>query len=161
MKKLFIAFVLLFACLSGKAQTIENIFNAFKNKPGVEFMPVNKEMLQMATSMAAQKSDSLETAKATELIKNVETINILSLDEAAIDVKRDFLDMVKDINLKNYEQIMDVKDDDEQITIYGKTENDSIKELVIIMSESDDPGLIHIVGDIQLEDIGKIIKMNK
>ena len=161
MKKLFIAFVLLFACLSGEAQTIENIFNAFKNKPGVEFMPVNKEMLQMATSMAAQKSDSLDTAKATELIKNVETINILSLEEAAIDVKRDFLDMVKDINLINYEQIMDVKDDDEQITIYGKTENDSIKELVIIMFEPDDPGLIQIVGDIQLEDIGKIIKMNK
>ncbi|QYR11532.1 DUF4252 domain-containing protein [Prevotella sp. Rep29] len=159
MKKLLIAFALVLACQAGKAQTVENIFNSFKEKPGVEFVPVNKEMLQMVAGMAAQQNS--EEAKAMEFMKNLEGINILSLEEAAADVKTEFLEMVGKMEWKDFEPIADVKEADEQITIYGKKDKDKITELIIVMSEPKEPGLIHITGTISLDDVQKVMEMNK
>jgi len=46
MKKLILAVFLVVAGMEAKAQTLDDVFNEFKSKPGVEYQVVNPKMLE-------------------------------------------------------------------------------------------------------------------
>ncbi|MFQ9996074.1 MAG: DUF4252 domain-containing protein, partial [Hoylesella buccalis] len=52
-----------------------------------------------------------------------------------------------------YEVIMRVKDDDERTTIYQKVVGKGNNEFVLLNEEKDELSLIHLIGNIKLEDI--------
>ena len=49
--------------------------------------------------------------------------------------------------------IMRVKDDDERTTIYQKVVGKGNNEFVLLNEEKDELSLIHLIGNIKLEDI--------
>ena len=151
MKKLLIAFALVLVCLTGNAQTIDKLFETFKGKPGADYVPLSKELIQMAMGMATKDSDDKEeTDKMLEILKQIDSLNVLDIEETSDDVKKEFIDMAGKLEMKDYEQVANINDDDEQVLIYG-----------IMVLDPKEPTLIQIKGNIDPENIGTIFQMNK
>ena len=164
MKKLLIAFALMLVCLTGNAQTIDKLFETFKGKPGANYVPLSKELIQMAMGMATKDSDDKEeTDKMLEIFKQIDSLNVLDIEETSDDVKKEFIDMAGKLEMKDYEQVANINDDEEQVLIYGKKINkkETFSEVVIMVLDPKEPTLIQIKGNIDPENIGTIFQMNK
>ena len=159
MKKVIIALTLALACHAAQAQTIEHLFNTFKGKQNVEFVPINKEMLQMVLQQAGEQAgEQGGIAEVMAIFKHIDSINVLSLEEAATDLQDEFVNTVSTLDLDGYEKLIDVMEDKEQTVLYAKKDGQTIKELLVFMIEPRDPGLVQIIGNLRTEDIEKMMQ---
>ena len=63
----------------------------------------------------------------------------------------------KEVEKKGWDRIVRMKDRDEAADVYIKTENDGIIGLLVTaFNEDDEAAFVNIVGDINLETIGKL-----
>ena len=118
----------------------------------------------MAMGMATKDSDDKEeTDKMLEILKQIDSLNVLDIEETSDDVKKEFIDMAGKLEMKDYEQVANINDDDEQVLIYGKKINkkETFSEVVIMVLDPKEPTLIQIKGNINPENIGTIFQMNK
>jgi len=150
MKKLnllWVAFVL--PLLAGAQTSADKIFEKYAGKEGLTTVVVNKGMFKMLSKIE-DDDDDLKTLSA------IESIKILAVEEDGVLEGVNFFDEVmKDLNAAEYEELMTVKESDQDVKILVKEADGIIKELLVIAggSKSDDNALIIIRGNIPLNDL--------
>ena len=129
MKKLIFALFLLCVAHTSFAQKAHDIFEQFKDKPKVEYVHIPRIMLNMARKF--MKND--EDKDAIRIIKHIDSIRVLDLEECSADVKTEFYNETKNFSAKGYEErlILETgKDDCELVQIKGKITQAEIEQIV-------------------------------
>ena len=151
MKKFFLTLALIItAATQLQAQTVEDFFNAFKDKPGVEYVNIPKAMLSMVAS-ASEEQD------AKDMMKKLESMTILEFEnnpelQALFEKKMDeFAD-------KAYEELISASEDGEKAKIYVKMKegSETISDMVIMSIEKGECTLLQIKGELKVEDVDKL-----
>jgi|WetSurMetagenome_2_1015567.scaffolds.fasta_scaffold167916_2 hypothetical protein len=154
MKKLILAVFLVVAGMEVKAQaqTLDDVFNEFKSKPGVEYQVVNPKMLE---------SMNLDQ-KAKKELESIDSLQVLDLSKSDSLTNKKFEQVSRNINFKGFETMVNSNDDGEMAKIYYRTKDKSIKELVIINIEKGGKGqLVRIFGNIDPSKIHDMMHSNK
>lgn len=117
----------------------------YKGKEGVTAMTINKQMISMFVGSNAD-------------FKFVDEVQILLSEDAdvAAGVVKGAKKAVKKSKL---EELISANDEGAIYTIYTKTVNDIIKNLVIIVENDSPSGFIVISGDITQDKISEVIKI--
>ena len=117
----------------------------YEGKEGVTAMTINKQMISMFVGSNAD-------------FKFVDEVQILLSEDAdvAAGVVKDAKKAVKKSKL---EELISANDEGAIYTIYTKTVNDIIKNLVIIVENDSPSGFIVISGDITRDKISEVIKI--
>ena len=117
----------------------------YEGKEGVTAMTINKQMISMFVGSNAD-------------FKFVDEVQILLSEDAdvAAGVVKDAKKAVKKSKL---EELISANDEGAIYTIYTKTVNDVIKNLVIIVENDSPSGFIVISGDITQDKISEVIKI--
>lgn len=117
----------------------------YEGKEGVTAMTINKQMISMFVGSNAD-------------FKFVDEVQILLSEDAdvAAGVVKDAKKAVKKSKL---EELISANDEGAIYTIYTKTVNDIIKNLVIIVENDSPSGFIVISGDITQDKISEVIKI--
>lgn len=95
----------------------------------------------------------------SDLAKNIESVNVLSMDECSDKMKKDVSERVNNLKGKGYEEMLRAKDNDQNVLILTKMNGEDIKELLLLTVEDNENCLIQIKGNIKKEDIDKIMGM--
>lgn len=149
MKKIFTLFALtLLLATNSMAQTAADIFNEFKDKPNVQFVSLPKTLMSLA-------ANGVEDEKKKELLKRMDSIVILSIEDDDQLVKQ-FEKKVKNLSKKGYEQMVNSNDDGEKAQILVKTKGDAITEMLVISIEDDECALVQICGNIRPQDVNDL-----
>ena len=149
MKKIiFMLALMLSAATQLSAQTADDIFNAFKDKPNVQFVNLPKTMMSLA-------STAVEDNDQKELLKKMDSMRIMNIEEDE-QLLKEFTEKVQKLSKKDYEQMVNSNEDGEKTLVLVKTKNDSIKEMLVIHIESDEGAMVQICGDIRPEDVKKL-----
>lgn len=119
----------------------------FKGIDDVEFLEIDGPLLGIGKLIAKEAKENLPT-------KNVKSICILDAESASDMVRQDIIDKM-DRALSGYDLLMSAKDDGDDVTIYAKTDGDTIRELVVYVRN--DVTVIALSGKISMEEIGKMI----
>ena len=152
MKKLFLAIFLIFAGMSANAQTLNDVFNEFKSRPGAEYQVVNPKML------ASMNLDQ----KAKKELENIDSLQVLDLSKSDSLTNKRFEQVTKNINFKGFETMVNSNQDGEMAKIYYRTNGKSINELVIVNIEKGGKGqLVRIFGNIDPSKLREMIHSNK
>ena len=152
MKKLILAVFLVVAGMEAKAQTLDDVFNEFKSKPGVEYQVVNPKMLE---------SMNLDQ-KAKKELESIDSLQVLDLSKSDSLTNKKFEQVSRNINFKGFETMVNSNDDGEMAKIYYRTKDKSIKELVIINIAKGGKGqLVRIFGNIDPSKIHDMMHSNK
>jgi hypothetical protein len=151
MKRLLVFFVLIItATIVYGQKSIDYLFEKYAGKDGFTTVTIDGTILKLAHCFGEKNDENSIPADITE-------IRILAQDNDSMKVEN-FYDMViKDIDLKNYDEFMRVKESDQDLRMLVRSEGNKFKEFLLIAGGSDN-ALIQIKGNITYEEAKKLSK---
>lgn len=130
----------------------------YRYEPGFEVVSVGKFWMGLTRIAAGLAVETEEERRALSILNNIDKIVVVEYEDASEAKRREFDSRLSGL-LDRAEKIVEVKDEEDILYIYGTSVNDaeSIDDLMIYIPE--DYTLICILGSISAEKIADLIKM--
>lgn len=153
---IFNAFILIMISLSAFSQKnpVDKLFEKYGGKDGFTTIIISSKMFSMFSDVEAGDDE------INAMIKNIESIKILTTDdESLLDPGINFYKEIMDeLSLDEYEELMVVKEKDQDIKFLIKEKEDIIVELLLVIGGKGNNALISIRGIIDLKSISRLSK---
>ncbi len=163
MKKLSITlFVLVMAVmpLLTNAQTaIDGLYQKYAGKDGFTSINISPQMFQMLSGFN-MKDSSKEALQAQNAIKQLKGLKMLVYEPKDSSKALDFYNEIRrTIPMKAYSELMTVDGQDGKVKfLASQDKNGKIKELLMIVSGSDETMIMSLTGLIDMQTISEISK---
>jgi hypothetical protein len=153
MKRIFIGGMLIMLTLLTMAQTsaVDKVFDKYSGKDGYTTVYISSFMFNMLNSLETDDPEYNEFKKATSGIKSIKILTQDGGNSEAFGAE-----LLKMLPRSEYQEMMVVKDKDEDVLFLAREEGGRITEFLLIVSGGGEDALIAIQGDIDLESISKI-----
>lgn len=147
MKKFIAIAIMAFSMVTAQAITVDDVFNAFPDADNVEKVNLDKEMLAM---MGNNKLSG---------IKDISAVRVINIKEPTSEqqaIAKRFLDA----DIDGMESVLDVYENEENVTIYTRSKGDVVDRLLIVVaSGAKEAVLVLVDGKININDINKLVKI--
>ena len=131
-------------------KSIDALFEKYAGKDGFTTVTIDGNLLKLAKCFSNDEEDN-----DNQMSANITEIRILTQDDENLKVEN-FYDMVmKDIDLKKYEEFMRVKESDQDLRMLVRTDGNRFKEFLLIAG-GDNNSVIQIKGDLSFNDAKKL-----
>lgn len=153
MKRILIGgmLIMLTFLVMGQNSAVDKVFDKYSGKEGYTTVYISSFMFNMLNSLETDDPEYNEFKKATAGIKS---IKILTQDGGnSVAFGKELLEMLP---RSEYQEMMTVKDQDEDVLFLAREQNGKITEFLLIVSGGGEDALIAIQGDIDLESIAGI-----
>jgi len=153
MKRIVIGGMLIMLTLftMGQNSAVDKVFDKYSGKDGYTTVYISSFMFNMLNSLESDDPEFDDFKKATAGIKS---IKILTQDGGNSEAfGAELLEMLP---RSEYQEMMVVKDQDEDVLFLAREEGGKITEFLLIVSGGGEDVLIAIQGDIDLESISSI-----
>lgn len=162
MKKTVITILLLtttlLAAWAGKPEKLERLARQYKGEEGFEMVSIGKLGIRLFHGVASAAGDlDAEEREALKVFKGLNRLIIIDFDDISQARKAAFTAKVEKI-LEGMDLILEAKDEDEAIRIYGVDDGQFIRDCILYSS---DGTLIVTKGRFNLDSIGKLTQMAK
>lgn len=139
--------------LLATAQTsaVDKVFDKYSGKEGYTTVYISSFMFNMLNSLESDDPDYNEFKKATAGIKSIKILTQEGGNSEAFGAE-----LLEMLPRSEYQEMMVVKDQDEDVLFLAREVGGKITEFLLIVSGSGEDVLIAIQGDIDLESISKI-----
>lgn len=159
MRLIAIAFALLFTTAAfGQEDAISKYFAKYVDDERFTVVYVSGKMFEMINKMELDFDDE-EAAAVLSVVKDIKGLRILTTEE---DGLKFYNEALKIIDTKGYETLMTVREGkSEHVQFLVKDSNDgkNINELLLLVGgEGEDFVLISFIGNIDLNEVGKLSK---
>ncbi|MEN8157601.1 MAG: DUF4252 domain-containing protein [Bacteroidota bacterium] len=153
MKRTVIAgmFLLLGMAAFGQNSAVDKIFDKYSGKEGYTTVYISSYMFNLLSSLESNDPEYDEFKKATS---GISSIKILAQDGA--DSESFGKELLKMLPRSEYQEMMKVKDQEEEVLFLAREEGGKITEFLLIVSGGSDDVLIAIQGDIDMESLSSI-----
>ena len=155
MKKTIATLALIFALQGVYAQSIDDMFNRYKEKEGAESVSIPSFLIKLG-HLFMDKDD-----KDYRLIKGVNSVKTLDMEDCSSEVKESFLKDANKLNLSGYETLVQTKEKGETVKLIAKMDEEAIRELIILITGNEECGLTLLEGKLMKEDINMIMTEDK
>jgi len=148
MKRLFLFFVLaISATIVNSQKSIDNLFEKYAGKDGFTTVTINGNLLKLAECLGDNDDENSIPAHITE-------IRILAQEDETMKVENFYNQVIKDIDLTNYDEFMRVKKSDQDLRMLVRSEGNKFREFLLIAGGNDN-ALIQIKGNMTYEEAKK------
>lgn len=139
--------------LMGMAQSsaVDKVFDKYSGQEGYTTVYISSFMFNMLNSLESDDPEYNEFKKATSGIKSIKILTQDGGDSEAFGAE-----LLEMLPRSEYQEMMVVKDQDEDVLFLAREEGGRIIEFLLIVSGGGDDALIAIQGDIDLESIASI-----
>ena len=155
---LIASFVSIAANRNVDTRTIINTINGYKEVSGVEIVSVGKLGLGLVKSITNLSAESKEEKAILALLNGVNKLVVVNYEDATVEKQKELNTQLSGL-FNNVEKILEFKDEEETVHIYGTSSNNgkSINDLMIFIPK--DFTLICALGSIKAEKIADLIKI--
>lgn len=153
MKRIILGGMLMMLTLMGMAQSsaVDKVFDKYSGQEGYTTVYISSFMFNMLNSLESDDPEYNEFKKATSGIKSIKILTQDGGDSEAFGAE-----LLEMLPRSEYQEMMVVKDQDEDVLFLAREEGGRIIEFLLIVSGGGDDALIAIQGDIDLESIASI-----
>jgi len=158
MKRLILFVSLFFALVVAKGQNsaVDKLFEKYSGKEGYTSILISKYMFSMFSDV------NPDNKEFNDLVGKLNSIKILASDSTNKEGVNFYNEIIKELPIKDYKELMVVKEKDQVVKFLVKDVNGVIVELLLIVGGKNDNVLICIQGDnINLKNIAKLSKSMK
>jgi len=155
MKKL-IGVVMLMVVMTGvQAQdAITKFFSKYQNDDSFSQVTVSSKMFSLFTNMDAETAEDKEVLEAISKLKG---LRILGKEDAR-NARELYKEAFKLIPIKDYEELMSVRDKDKDMKFLIKESGGKISELIMIMGGTTQFMVMSLYGEIDLKQVSRLGK---
>ena len=152
------SFVSIAANRNTDKKNILNTISDYKEIPGVEVISVGKLGLGLVKSITNLSAESKEEKAILALLNGINKLVVVSYEDATVEKQKELNTQLSEL-FNNVEKILEFKDEEETVNIYGTSSNNgkSINDLMIFIPK--DFTLICALGSIKAEKIADLIKI--
>jgi hypothetical protein len=155
MKKVIAVGVLMIVMTGAFAQdAISKFFSKYQTDESFSSVTVSSKMFSLFTNMDAETPEDKEVLEAISKLKG---LKILAKEDA-----RNARELYKEafvlIPIKEYEELMSVRNEDKDIKFYIKESAGKISELLMVMGGNEQFMVMSLFGEIDLKQISRIGK---
>ncbi len=125
-------------------RSIDALFNKYSNNDGFTSITINGNLLKFFRSCDNDMDREKWMAKVTE-------IRILAQEDGNLKTENFYDAVMKDLNLKDYEEFMRVKNSDEDLRMLVRTDGDVIREF-LLLGGGEDNLIIQVKGQMNIKD---------
>jgi hypothetical protein len=148
MKKLSLLIVLMItATMAFGQKSIDDLFDRYAGKDGFTTVTVNGGLLKLARLLGDKDDENSFPLHITE-------IRVLAQEDKTMNVGNFYNQVIDDINLRNYEEFMRVKNSNQNLRMLVRSEGNRFKEFLLIAG-GEDNALIQIKGNMTYEEAKK------
>jgi len=154
MKKGIVIITMMFFAVGAMAQgtVITKYFNELENNENYTKVSVSQKMFSMFTDLEAGSDAEKEFLQAVSKLKGLKVIIADSIPDAAKMYNR----AINDVDKAGYEELMSVKDAEENLKFSIIEKDGIIKELMMVAGGNKRFVMLSLYGDIDLKNISKI-----
>lgn len=157
MKRLFIGLILIVAStymLSGQNSAVDKIFDKYSGKEGYTSVFISKYMFNLFSQV------NPDDKELNQIVSGLSSIKILATDDNIKSVNF-HNEIMKDLPIKEYKELMVIKEKDQDLKFLIRDKEGVIVELLMIIGGTDN-AIICIQGDnINLKNISNLSKSMK
>ncbi len=134
---------------------VSEAFLKYGHQKGVTTVTVPGWLISLGAKFADLSEDE------RELLESIDKVKVMTLEDSDINGEVNLNNEFKfKINQKGeYEELLSVNDDNENITVFGKMDENVIRELIILVG-GDDNAIVYVKGEIRPELINNTIDMH-
>ncbi len=135
----------------GMTQTdaITKYFDQYVEDTSFTVVYISPKMFQMISKLA---EDEVEE-EMQEVIDNLKGLRVLVTDNNGMKY---YEEAMNKINVKEYEELMTVRDGDQNVRFVVKEKGDIIEELLLLVGSPHEFVMVSFVGEINLDQISKL-----
>jgi hypothetical protein len=156
MKQIIVTVALLmFASVAFSQDAITKFFTKYQNDESFSQVTVSSKMFSLFTQMDAENAEDKEVLEAISKLKG---LRILGKSDArnARDLYKEAFNLIP---VKEYEELMSVRDKDKDMKFYIKeTGKGTISELLMVMGGNTEFMVLSLFGEIDLKQVSRIGK---
>jgi len=155
MKKIF-AFALIMIAANGvfAQDAITKFFTKYQDDESFTQVLVSSKMFSMFTNMEVESKEDQEVLNAISKLKG---LKILAKENTS-DARKLYKEAYTMIPVKEYEELMSVRDKDKDMKFYVKETGGKISELLMIVGGADDFMIMSLFGEIDLKQVSRMGK---
>ena len=160
MKKLLITLLMLLslgtAVRAGDQNSqLRSLVSSYKGTEGFEIVDIGGIGLGLLKAAARNAADSPEDREALKLFNGLKRLTVVDFSDAPADKREKFLRKANRI-LNDSELLMEAKDNDETVRIYGSSSKDGslLEDIALLAGDA----LIFIRGTIRTEQVTELMK---
>ena len=103
---------------------------------------------------------SAESPETSELISKLKGIRvqIYSIDEDVSAAKNQFGKTKSSLKSSGWEPIVQINEDDEQVLVYMKMENDNMEGMTVMVVDDQEAVFVNIIGQLNPAELGKVME---
>ncbi|MEO9475338.1 MAG: DUF4252 domain-containing protein [Cyclobacteriaceae bacterium] len=156
MKKILLSIAIILTSLGVFAQgkVVTNYLNELADNDAFTKVSVSSKMFSLFTELEAGSEEEKEFLKAISKLKGLKVIAADSIANSAAMYKR----ATTDVEAAGYEELMSVKDAEENMKFSIKDKNGIIEELIMVVGGNKHFVLLSLYGEIDLKNISKIAR---
>lgn len=148
MKKLFTILTILViasAFTFGQRTPVDDLFDKYSGQEGITTVLISEGLFKIISDMD-EESGSMDGD--LKKLKGITSLRVLAVEDEALNKELDFFAEVDgNMDWGAYEELMIVKDGNENVRMLAQTDGDVVKEFLIIVGGEDNV-LVSIKGDI-------------
>jgi len=149
---IFIAFISIAMAMPQQAQAqndaISKYFEKYMDDESFTVVYISSKMFEMFAKLDPDVDEEVK-----DIIKDLKGLRILMKEK---DGKKYYKEAVKMIDFNEYEELMTVRSDDENVKFVIKENDGIIEELLLIVGGNDEFVMLSFVGKIDLAKIGRL-----
>jgi hypothetical protein len=155
MKNILFVLVITLVSTSIQAQdAINNFFGKYQNDDSFTQVNISSKMFGMFTNISTENKDDQQVLSAISKLKG---LRILAKDNTP-DARKLYKEAFSLLPVKEFEELMSVRDKDKDMKFLIKESGGKISELVMIVGGTKEFMVMTLVGDIDLNQISRIGK---
>lgn len=153
MKNIFSLAIALLINFTASAQVdaIERFFKDYQEDQNFSVVYVAPKMFQMVSKV----TDGTEDKELAAIVKDLKGLRILKTN---VTPDKIYKEANKRLNIKEYEELVTVRDKDSNVRFVTKETNGTINELLLLVGGKDEFVLMSFVGNIDLNKISRLAK---
>jgi|GEM_PF-833588 len=144
---------------------VDEFFNRYANDNRFTLISVGPQM----TSLFGSMSDLFGSMNEKQLglndgiirsVHSIKSLRMLTTDSATTNAehKRFYREVTNNLDISHYEELMNIRDKDDNINCFAVRKNDRIVEIIMVICDDDSFTLMDIMGDDL--DINSMTQMN-
>ena len=160
MKKILITLLMLLSlgtvALAGEPnRQLRNLVSDYRGTEGFDVVDIGGIGLSLLKATAKSAAKTPEDREALNLFNGLKRLTVVDFSEAAPEIKDKFLRKVSRI-LQGSEMLLEAKDGDETVRIYGTSSDDGnlLEDIALIAGDA----LIFVRGTIRMDQIATLMK---
>lgn len=146
---LLICSLLVFSYTTFAQQSVKKFYNKYKHKEEVTSVKVQGWMIKSVLAF-------VEDFEGDDIVKKVTKLRVLTMENGNLVSAKDLNELVKDAKSESYEDLMTIRDGSTNVRFMIKENDKKIKNLLVLVSESDEFVLISLECNLKWKDLKNI-----